>query len=186
MTRLTVGDRIAPFEVTDLRDRVVRAPASPRLVHLQFRRFAGCPVCDLHLRAFVRRHGEIEAAGIQEVVLFHSSREALLPYTSDLPFAVVADPARQLYTLFGVEAGPRALADPRAWPTILAAVTRALVRFFSGHPAPPTSPEGGRLGLPADLLIGPDGWVLAARYGNHAADHWTVDDLLTLARRPPR
>ncbi len=42
-------------------------------------------------------------------------------------------------------------------------------------------PEGGRLGLPADFLIAADGRILAARYGEHAGDQWSVDELLDLA-----
>ncbi|MBW8707046.1 hypothetical protein MBT84_46190 [Streptomyces sp. MBT84] len=34
--------------------------------------FAGCPVCDLHLHSVARRHPEIAAAGIREVVVFYS------------------------------------------------------------------------------------------------------------------
>lgn len=51
---------------------------------------------------------------------------------------------------------------------------------------PATSQPGGRLGLPADFLIGPDGRILAAKYGEHAYDQWPVDELLRLAssRRP--
>jgi hypothetical protein len=41
--------------------------------HLQFRRFAGCPICSLHLQSVAARHREIAAAGIREVVLFHST-----------------------------------------------------------------------------------------------------------------
>jgi hypothetical protein len=37
------------------------------------------------------------------------------------------------------------------------------------------------LGLPADFLIGSDGRVLAAKYGRHADDQWSVDELLDLA-----
>jgi hypothetical protein len=36
------------------------------------------------------------------------------------------------------------------------------------------------LGLPADLLIGSDGRVLATKYGSHADDQWSVDELLDL------
>ncbi|MGW7379091.1 hypothetical protein [Streptomyces sp. NPDC054794] len=46
---------------------------------------------------------------------------------------------------------------------------------------PATRPHGGRLGLPADFLIAPDGCVLAAKYGEHAYDQWSVDELLGLA-----
>jgi hypothetical protein len=38
------------------------------------------------------------------------------------------------------------------------------------------------MGLPADFLIGSDGVILAAKYGAYVDDHWSVDDLLALAR----
>jgi peroxiredoxin len=160
----------------------VPVPHPDHLVHLQFRRFAGCPVCNLHLRSIVNRLGEIEAAGIREVVVFHSSADALRTYIADLPLDVVADPGRALYREFGVEYGPRALLDPRGWPAIARAVAREVraVRR-SERPAPPAHPEGGRLGLPADFLIAPDGRVLAAKHGSHVDDQWSVDELLTLA-----
>ncbi len=43
-------------------------------------------------------------------------------------------------------------------------------------------PNGGILGLPADFLIAPDGIVRAVRYGTHAYDQWTVDEMLALTR----
>jgi peroxiredoxin len=159
----------------------VPVPHPERLVHLQFRRFAGCPVCNLHLRSVATRLAEIEAVGIHEVVVFHSGADALRPYTADLPLDVVADPGRILYREFGVERGPRALLDPRGWPAIARAVTRELRAVRRGdRPAPPTHPEGGRLGLPADFLIAPDGRVLAAKHGVHVDDQWSVDELLAL------
>jgi hypothetical protein len=163
----------------------VPVPDPDRLVHLQFRRFAGCPVCNLHLRSIAVRRADIEAAGIHEVVVFHSSADTLRTYTADLPLDVIADPDRELYREFGVEYGPRALLDPRGWPTIARAIARELraVRRRE-HPAPPAHPEGGRLGLPADFLIAPDGWVLAKKHGAHVDDQWKVDELLALALVP--
>lgn len=164
----------------------VPVPHPDRLVHLQFRRFAGCPVCNLHLRSIVDRRAEIEAAGIREVVVFHSSADALRPYTADLPLDVVPDPGRLLYRQFGVESGPRALLDPRGWPTIVRAVARELRAVRRGRPAPPARPEGGRLGLPADFLIAPDGRVLASKHGVHVDDQWSVDELLALVPDAPQ
>ncbi|MCX5071460.1 AhpC/TSA family protein [Streptomyces sp. NBC_00513] len=165
-------------------ERVALPPEPGRLVHLQFRRFAGCPVCHLHLRSIVRRHEEIEAAGIREVVLFHSPVHELLPHVADFPFAVIADPEQRLYREFGVEASPRSLLDPRAWWPVLRSLTRASFAVLRGREhLPSPRPAGGRLGLPADLLIGPDGRVLAAKYGEHVYDQWTVDELLELATR---
>src|SRR6516225_909320 len=94
-------------------------PAAAGTTHLQFRRFAGCPICSLHLRSFAGRHQELADAGITEVVFFHSSAEALRGYQALLPFAVIADPDKVAYREFGVETSLRAVADPRAWSSAL-------------------------------------------------------------------
>ncbi|MFE9578680.1 peroxiredoxin-like family protein [Nocardia sp. NPDC006044] len=168
--------------LTTIADAPVPIPDPTRLVHLQFRRFAGCPVCNLHLRSIVARRSEIAAAGIREVVVFHSSATGLRTYTEDIPLDLIADPTRKLYREFGVETSPRALLDPRGWPAILRGVTHAATAALRKHqPAPPAKPEGGSLGLPADFLIAPDGRVLAAKHGVHLYDQWSVDELLTLA-----
>lgn len=166
--------------LTTVTGAAILIPDRDRLIHLQFRRFAGCPICHLHLRTFVTRHDEITAAGIREVVVFHSSAAELRKYSADLPFDLIADPQRVLYREFGVESRPRALLDPRSWPAIARGVTQDLRAARRGEkPLPPTTPEGGRLGLPADFLIAADGRVLAAELGVHADDQWSVDQLLT-------
>ncbi|MEU3273517.1 peroxiredoxin-like family protein [Saccharomonospora sp. NPDC006951] len=157
-------------------------------MHLQFRRFAGCPICNIHLRSIHRRYEEIEAHGIGEVVVFHSPAEELAPYVAELPFPVIADPGKELYREFGVEAAPRALLDPRVWPSIVTGIARASVRALRRkEPVPSLKQQGGRLGLPADFLIAPGGEVIAAKYGAHADDQWQVDELLakSLAPRKP-
>ncbi len=163
----------------------VRVPDPLGLVHLQFRRFAGCPVCNLHLRSIVQRHDEITAHGITEVVVFHSSNAELRPHVADLPFAVVGDPRKRLYGEFGVESAARSVLDPRAWGAIARGVVRDLGPVLRGR-RPLPKPEGGRLGLPADFLIAPDGTVVAEKLGQHAYDQWSVDELLTHAQRLTR
>ena len=75
--QLVAGDRFTPRRLQSLRGESVPVPDAARLVHLQLRRYAGCPICSLHLRAFVHRHPELGAAGVREVVVFHSSAEEL-------------------------------------------------------------------------------------------------------------
>ncbi len=180
--RIRAGALIGERELVTVSGDPVRLPDTGRLVHLQFRRFAGCPVCNLHLRSFARRHGEIRRAGIIEVAVFHSSERELLGHTSGLPFAVIGDPDKRLYAELGVESAPRALLDPRAWIPILGAVLYGLVAILRGQArAPSAKPHGGRFGLPADFLIASDGRVLACKYGEHADDQWSVDELLDLA-----
>ncbi|WP_432119558.1 peroxiredoxin-like family protein [Streptomyces sp. bgisy032] len=176
------GSTVTGRSMTTVLGDAVAVPDPGRLVHLQFRRFAGCPVCHLHLRSVVRRHAEIEAAGVREVVVFHSPAEELRRHTADLPFAVVADPGKKLYAEFGVESAPRALLSPRAWGPVVRAVLSGGREVLRGRERlPATSQPGGRLGLPADFLIAPDGRVLAAKYGEHVYDQWPVDELLHLA-----
>jgi peroxiredoxin len=132
------------------------------------------------------RHGEISAAGILEVAVFHSSAEELRPYEGDLPFALVADPDRRLYRELGVEASPRALLHPRAWGAMIRGPLRSLIAFARRRqPLPPLRPRGGRLGLPADFLIDTDGRILALKYGVHAYDQWSTDEVLALAAGEP-
>jgi peroxiredoxin len=181
--QLRPGARVAARQLSAISGAPVRIPDRGRRIHLQFRRFAGCPVCNLHLRSIVQRHAEIEAANIREVVVFHSTAQDLLVHTDRLPFDVVADPEKKLYAEFGVEASARALLDPRAWTFIVGGVLRsAHATIAHGTPAPSMIPQGGRLGLPADFLIANDGCVLACKYGHHAYDQWSVDQLLELSR----
>jgi hypothetical protein len=177
------GSVVPPRRLTAVTGDPVDLPDRAHLVHLQLRRFAGCPVCHLHLRSVVRRHDEIVAAGIREVVVFHSPADELRPHVVDLPFAVVADPEKALYLELGAESGYRAILDPRSWPAIVRGVARstwALLRRRGR--APSLVPHGGRYGLPADLLIASDGVVVACHYGEHASDQWSVDELLGQAR----
>ncbi len=171
--RLRAGDRLAPLALETLCHGPLGVP-SGSLLHLQFRRFAGCPVCNLHLRSFARGREPLAAAGLQTVAFFHSSAESMRPYHADLPFPVVPDPERRWYRQFGVERSAAAALHPMAmWSAI-----RGLVSARSN----PLHGEGGKDGLPADFLVGPDGTILAVHYGRHAADHWELAQVIELAQ----
>jgi peroxiredoxin len=165
-----IGDVIKAQELPSLDGAPIALPDPRQVVHLQFRRYAGCPICNLHLREFVTRRTELETAGIHEVIVFHSTRDDLAEYQSELPFDVVPDPHKRLYAEFGVERSYRAIAHPRTW---LAAVRGWSPRLGVRAGA------GGHLGMPADFLIAADGRVLAEKYGTHADDSWNVDTVLT-------
>lgn len=181
--KLSPGAVITARKYATITGDSVTVPAQTRLTHLQFRRFAGCPICHLHLRSFATRHREVAEAGINEVVFFHSPASALEGYHALLPFAVVADPERNVYREFGVDAGMRALAHPRAMKTAFKGYANVL-----GHRDDPDNAGVGggdgstHLSLPADFFILPDGTVAAAHYGRHADDQWTVDEVLELGR----
>ncbi|WP_017591845.1 peroxiredoxin-like family protein [Nocardiopsis potens] len=182
---LAPGTAITPRTLTGVHGDPIPLPDPHRTVHLQFRRFAGCPICNLHLRSFTLRRDDITAAGIRPIAVFHSPADQLLPHAESIGADLVPDPGRRLYRAFAVETSPRALLSPRAWPGIARAVAATLRPGPRGlrQPPPPLRVPGGRFGLPADFLISPDGTLLAREYGTHADDQWSVDELLTLARR---
>ena len=176
------GDTVEAVELHTIKGVTVGVPDPEKLVHLQFRRFAGCPICNVHLQSVIKRHDEITAAGIREVVMFHSTPEELATYIDDMPFDVVADPDRTLYGRFGVRTSVRAVVDPRSVaPVFKGMMDHSLagkLRLSAGlHRA-----NGGHLGVPADVLIDVDGTVVDAKYGNHAGDQWSVDEMLQRAR----
>jgi hypothetical protein len=91
-----------------------------------------------------------------------------------VPFTLVADPKKVFYKEFGVESSFSFMSLQA-----LAALMRGIAHGhfglrFAGRP----------LGLPADFLIGPSGNIHAVKYGNHAYDQWSVDELLALAYVP--
>lgn len=166
-------------------ENTIEIPDKEALVHLQFRRFAGCPVCNLHLQSFARRQRQIADAGIREVIVFHSNRKELLKYNSGFPFHLVADPKKQLYKDFGVESSIGAILNPLAFMSIIFGIVNSILEFLLGtRPLPSFGPEGGSFGLPADFLIRTDGKIIDCYYGRHAADHWSVENLLSKAEFP--
>lgn len=172
---ISVGDKLDPRTVTNLDGQPVPIPDPGHRLHLQFRRHAGCPICNTHLRSVTQRLDEIKAAGIREVVFFHSTAELLHEYQEELPYDVIPDPDRRSYREFGVERSWRAILTPK----VLAATAKGF-RQQSGKGTLGTLTES-HLGMPADFLIDTDGTVLAAKYGEHAADQWSVDELLAQA-----
>jgi peroxiredoxin len=176
MSQLAAGDLAPPIDTISIRgDRVRIADPSARLVHLQFRRFAGCPICNLHLRELAARADELRAKGIREVVVFHSSQADMEPHQSALPFDCIADPGKALYRRYGVETSLLSVLHPAAmWAGLRGLLSTRRMSLTM---------ENGVLGLPADFLIAPDGRIRAAHYGLHAYDNWDADTILDLAGR---
>ena len=172
MSKIKVGDVLHERVLETVRGDQLVIPDSSRLTHLQFRRFAGCPICNLHLQTFVQRADEIESQGINEVAVFHSSQSEMQKYHDGVPFALIADPNKSLYKEFGVEPSILSVLNPMAWP----AAFKGVFNHKFGLPGKGESP----FGLPADFLIDREGRVLALHYGKHADDQWAVDELLAI------
>ena len=172
MTRFKPGDVVAATTLESVTGAPVKVPDPNRLIHLQFRRFVDCPICNTHLAQLRGRAHEIEAAGIKEVIVFHSSARSIRSYQKDLPFVLVGDPKKALYKEFGVKASLGFLSRKA-----LGAAMRGVAHGHFGLRL-----GGGPAGLPGDFLIAPSGQIKAAKYGTHAYDQWSVDELIALAK----
>ncbi|HEV2698252.1 MAG TPA: redoxin domain-containing protein [Terriglobales bacterium] len=172
--KLKTGDIFPATTLESVSGESIKLPDPDSLIHLQFRRFVDCPVCNTHVAELRRRAREIEAAGIKEVIVFHSSAKSIRSYQKDIPFVLVGDPKKALYKQFGVGTSLRFIMSLK----VLGAVMRGIAHGHFGLRL-----GGGPLGLPGDFLIAPSGQIKAAKYGTHAYDQWSVNELLTLARR---
>jgi hypothetical protein len=179
---ITVGDIISTHKLAGISDPILISDPK-RLVHLQLRRFAGCNICNLHLRSFVTRKDEIARAGILEVVVFHSTVEEIRKYESDFPLNMVADPTKHLYREFGVEASVWSVLNLNILAKLPAFSLNAMRWVFRHRRLGQMNPTGGMFGFPADFLIAGNGRVIAVKYGKNADDQWSVDELLTQAAR---
>jgi len=169
------GDIVPAMTLESVTGELIKVPDPNRLVHLQFRRFVDCPICNTHIAQLRGRAREIEAVGIKEVIVFHSSAKSIRSYQRDVPFVLVGDPKKALYKQFGVETSLGFLSSFKA----LGAWTRGIAHGHFGL----RSFSGGPLGLPGDFLVAPSGQIKASKYGTHAFDQWSVDELIPLAKR---
>ncbi len=174
MPRYQAGQTIDPRHLISIADQAISIPHQQQLTHLQFRRFAGCPMCNLHIRSFIQGYAALAEAGIQEVAVFHSSKTAMLASHAAAPFALIADPTKKLYAAFGVDSSIWAVLHPKSWLPAL----KGLFKHGAGMPEKGQDP----LGLPADFLIAPDGTIVACKYGVHGYDQWSLSEVLQLAQ----
>ncbi len=166
------GDIVPATTLESVTGESIKFPDPNRLVHLQLRRFVDCPICNTHIAEMRGRAREIEAAGIKEVIVFHSSAKSIRSYQKDVPFVLVGDPKKALYKEFGVESSLGFISR-----TSVGAAMRGIAHGHFGLRL-----SGGPFGLPGDFLIAPSGRIKAVKYGTHAYDQWSVDELIALAK----
>src|SRR5438477_13046484 len=166
------GDIVPATTLESVTGESIKLPDPNRVVHLQLRRFVDCPICNTHIAEMRGRAREIEAAGIKEVIVFHSSAKSIRSYQKDVPFLLVGDPNKALYKEFGVETSLGFMSLKALGALMRGMAHGHLGLRFAGRP----------LGLPGDFLIAPSGQIIATKYGTHAYDQWSVDWLITLAK----
>ena len=106
MTKLAMGDIVPVTTFTTFKGETVSlVDVKMPLIHIQFRCYAGCPICNLHLCSIIKCKDKLTMLSVSEIVFFHSTPEELKEHTSYLPFPCVANLMKEFYKMFGMEEG---------------------------------------------------------------------------------
>ncbi len=169
--KLRIGDR-APAAVLEALDGSrldCSRPGGPVVV--SFTRYAGCPVCQLHVARIAAAMPEFRARSCGVWMVFQSTPARLQAAMAEWQpgFAAVADPTARLYDAFGAAASLAGYVHPRS----LLALGRATVagkrhgRF-----------EGRETQMPADFVLDHAGGIILAHQGRDVGDDTPVAALL--------
>jgi peroxiredoxin len=170
--KLKAGETFPAMSLTTTKRKELSIPVPrAKFTHVQFRRFSGCPIGNTHIASLRAAANQLQEMGIYEVLFFHSTTLEVQSFHKDLPFDAIADPGKHFYRLVGAEKSFFASLHPSAlWAAFVSSIKGRIGMKM----------RGGPFGLPAEFLIASDGRILAAKYGLHAYDQWSVHDLVKL------
>jgi len=172
--RLKTGDPAVPFSAETIEGKTIsleQFAGKPLL--LLFFRFASCPMCNLRLRDFAQHYPFLHERGLEVVALFHSPARSIRANAGkqDYPFHLVADPKFQVYRRYGVETSWPRFFLSMLLPGFFIDWIRSMRYGFWGG----VDWQMGK--MPADFLIGPNGWIVKAHYGRNMGDHLSVKEV---------
>ncbi len=161
--KLNVGDRAPDVVLESVNGTRLdcRRPGAPAVV--LFTRYAGCPVCQLHVSRIATAMPDFRARSCGVWMIFQSTPEHLQAAMAEWKpgFSAVADPTAQLYDAFAAGTSVAGFVHPRS----LAALVRAIAagkrhaRF-----------EGRETQMPAGFVLESGGRIAFAHYGRNVGD----------------
>lgn len=163
--RLTARTPAPQCVLLDIRgQRVQLGGATGRPALVSFFRDAACPFCNFRIYELTQHHAALSGQGLDVVAVFTSDLAAVKRFVARTPrpFAVIADPSGNAHQAYRIEQslGGKLKAILTRIPTLL----RGL-RFVGLHGLATTNL------MPADFLVGAQGDIVEAWYGNDAGDH---------------
>jgi peroxiredoxin len=94
-------------------------------VLVKFHRFSGCPVARRQIHDLIEDQHALNAAGIETIVVLHSSQEKMRPNFDEVPgLHLIADPGKALYRAYQAEFLWRRLLSPMSWRETFASFAR--------------------------------------------------------------
>jgi peroxiredoxin len=148
-----------------------------RPVLIKFYRFAECPVCNLHLREFIRKYDELEKEGLSVIIIYHSPKWRFEKSGKEnLPFPIIPDPEKKIFGKYGVKNSWAGMFSFTVWRDYAVAMAAGFSSGMFAH-------DGGITGHPADFLVDKEGVLRFVHYGADYADSLTVEQAITAAKK---
>ena len=170
--RLEPGAVAPQVPMVDLNGREIDV-SGKRPLWLGLFRYAACPFCSMRVHQLISRQADIEASGVDLVVVFPSSPKRIAKYVQRFnpTFRLASDPDEALFRAYGAEA---------SWMAELRMLGRVptVAKALSKFPNNPLATAGTFNRLPSEYLIH-DGVVLDAFYGRALDDGPDIDGMLS-------
>ncbi len=175
--KIQAGEKIRPIHLPAIDGSTFDlSNLAGRPFMLSFFRFASCPFCNMRIHYLVK-HFEEFGDDFAVVAIFDSSLDNLRKYTAGhkAPFPILADEQNTYYRAYGIEHSVAGML--KGMVTRMPILLRGLLR---GHI--PWTIKGSMTTMPADFLVGPDGVVAIAHYGQDDGDHLPIGQVKQFAR----
>ena len=171
--RLLHGNKAPDFQREDIFGNLIRLEDYVgKKVLLSFYRFSACPFCNMRVHKLMGYADAYEKKGLHMISFWQSPKDSILEHVGQKnpPFPMIPDPAKEVYTLYGVE---------NSWGGALKLMTRqpSLAAQAMREGVNPKHIDGELNLIPADFLIRPDGSIHRAYYGEHIGDHIPFDEI---------
>jgi len=142
---------------------------------VKFHRFSGCPVAQNQIHDLIEHQYQLNAAGVETIVLMHNSEDKIEPIYKEVSgLHIIADRQKKFYHLYDSVFTWKALFSLASW-----AIT--VKSFFKGYFPRFNRFQGGIIAVPSDFLVDERGVIVNLHYGKHFGDTWSVSEVLAMA-----
>ncbi|HEX8034797.1 MAG TPA: redoxin domain-containing protein [Ktedonobacterales bacterium] len=177
--RLAIGQMAPAFATYDLYGSPV-ALENYRGVNvlLSFYRFAVCPICNVRMHQLAQQAEAYQRRGLYFIACIESSNENAHYYLdrTNYPFPLIPNLGGSLYQAYGV--GSSMFGLMKGMLTHRQSYREASRLNLGGWNM--RRMDGNVARMPADFLIGPDGRIRLAYYGQDHGDFLNLEELATL------
>lgn len=142
---------------------------------VKFHRFSGCPVAQRQVKELIAQQNELNTAGIETIVLLHSSKENIIPVYKEVPgLHIIADNQKKFYRLYNSGFSWIGTFSIASWIEIFKSFFKGYFPLFNRFATTINA-------IPSDFLIDANGQIAALHYGKNAGDSWTAAEVLAKA-----